>query len=183
MRLSVTSILILGVAVAGLAQEQSIGQRMGRMPGRRDNAQAIVPDPASCALPLTAIVPDLCTDGTIGSGTPETFSAISKAEANEMVRAAATALAGDTGTIAIVDRTGRPVAVFRQKNANPANDDIALGVARTSAFFSNSQAPSEFVGVIAAGANGRRDRHPRRQHDRLQPRRQVHVVPFRHRRR
>src|SRR5437763_1292983 len=76
---------------------------------------------------------------------------MSKAEANEIVRAAATALAGDTATIAIVDRTGRPIAVFRQKNANPANDDIALGVARTAAFFSNSQAPlsSRTVRTIA----------------------------------
>jgi uncharacterized protein GlcG (DUF336 family) len=102
---------------------------------------AIVPDPPSCAIPLNAALPDVCTDGTIGSGTPESFSAMSKAEANAIVRAAATALAGDTATIAIVDRTGRPVALFRQANANPANDDIALGVARTAAFFSNSQAP------------------------------------------
>jgi uncharacterized protein GlcG (DUF336 family) len=57
----------------------------------------------------------------------------------------------DTATIALVDRTGRPIAVFRQPNANPANDDIALGVARTAAFFSNSQAPlsSRTVRTIA----------------------------------
>lgn len=136
MRLSVTSILILGVATACLAQEQEL---------------ALNPQPAACALPLTTVLPDVCTDGTIGNGTPESFNAMSKAEANEIVRAAASALAGDTATIAIVDRTGRPVAVFRQKNANPANDDIALGVARTAAFFSNSQAPlsSRTVRTIA----------------------------------
>jgi uncharacterized protein GlcG (DUF336 family) len=134
MRVSVTSILIAGMAAACLAQSS------GRTLGRR-GVLAVVPDPASCALPLTAAVPDVCTDGAIGLGTPEPFSAISKAEANEMVKAAAMALSGDTATIAIVDRTGRPVAVFRQKNANPANDDVALGVARTAAFFSNSQAP------------------------------------------
>jgi uncharacterized protein GlcG (DUF336 family) len=133
MRLSVTSILMLAIAAVCLAQ--------GRTTGRRAHELAIVPDPPSCAVPLSAVVPDVCTDGTIGSGTPESFSAMSKAEANEIVRAAATALAGDTATIAIVDRTGRPVTVFRQANANPANDDIALGVARTAAFFSNSQAP------------------------------------------
>jgi uncharacterized protein GlcG (DUF336 family) len=133
MRPSVTSILIFSVATVCFAQ--------GRTTGRRANVLATVPDPPSCAIPLTAAVPDVCTDGTIGSGTPESFSAISKAEATAIVQAAATALAGDTATIAIVDRTGRPVAVFRQANANPANDDIALGVARTAAFFSNSQAP------------------------------------------
>lgn len=135
MRLSVTSILIMAVAAVCFAQGS------GRTTGRRANALATVPDPPSCAIPLSAAVPDVCTDGTIGSGTPESFSALSKAEANEIVRAAATALAGDTATIGIVDRTGRPVALFRQANANPANDDIALGVARTAAFFSNSQAP------------------------------------------
>src|SRR4051812_36668615 len=129
MRSGVTSILIFSVAAVCLAQ--------GRTTGRRERVQATTPDPPSCALPLTAVVPDVCTDGTIGNGTAESFSAISKAEANEIVRAAATALSGDTATIAIVDRTGRPVALFRQLNANPANDDIALGVARTAAFFSN----------------------------------------------
>jgi uncharacterized protein GlcG (DUF336 family) len=133
MRPSVISILIFSVATVCFAQ--------GRTTGRRANVLAIVSDPPSCAIPLNAAVPDVCTDGTIGSGTPESFSAISKAEANAIVQAAATALAGDTATVAIVDRTGRPVAVFRQANANPANDDIALGVARTAAFFSNSQAP------------------------------------------
>jgi len=133
MRSGVTSILIFSVAAVCLAQ--------GRTTGRRERVQATTPDPPSCVIPLSAVVPDVCSDGTIGSGTPESFSAISKAEANEIVKAAATALSGDTATIAIVDRTGRPVAVFRQANANPANDDIALGVARTSAFFSNSQAP------------------------------------------
>ena len=133
MRPSVTSILIFSVATVCLAQ--------GRTSGRRERVLATVPDPPSCAIPLNAAVADVCTDGAIGSGTPEPFSAISKAEANAIVQAAATALSGDTATIAIVDRTGRPVALFRQKNANPANDDIALGVARTAAFFSNSQAP------------------------------------------
>jgi uncharacterized protein GlcG (DUF336 family) len=133
MRRSVTSILIFSVATICFAQ--------GRSAGRRAIPLATVLDPPSCVIPLTAPLPDQCTDGTIGSGTPENFFAISKAEANAIVQAAATALAGDTATIAIVDRTGRPVAVFRQASANPANDDIALGVARTAAFFSNSQAP------------------------------------------
>ncbi len=143
MRSGVTSILMILVATTCLAQ--------GRTIGRRDRALATTPDPPSCALPLNAALPDVCTDGAIGLGTPEPFSAISKAEANEIVKAAATALAGDTATIAIVDRTGRPVALFRQANANPANDDIALGVARTAAFFSNSQAPlsSRTVRTIA----------------------------------
>jgi uncharacterized protein GlcG (DUF336 family) len=138
MRLSVTLILILAAATVCLGQEGAGTPSTRR---RSERVQATVSDPPSCAVPLSAVVPDLCTDGTIGSGAPEPFSAMSKAEANEIVKAAATALAGDTATIAIVDRTGRPITVFRQANANPANDDVALGVARTAAFFSNSQAP------------------------------------------
>lgn len=151
MRLSLTSIFVLALAAAGFAQESRRTRAAVPSPARSPQELATVSDPPSCALPLTTAVPDVCTDGTIGNGTPEPFSALSKAEANEIVRAAASALAGDTATIAIVDRTGRPVTVFRQKNANPANDDIALGVARTAAFFSNSQAPlsSRTVRTIA----------------------------------
>jgi len=141
MRFSLTSIVILAMATAVLAQESRRTRAATPTPAGSARELATVADPASCALPLTNAVPDVCIDGTIGNGTPEPFSALSKAEANVIVRAAAAAVAGDTATIAIVDRTGRPIAVFRQKNANPANDDIALGVARTSAFFSNSQAP------------------------------------------
>jgi uncharacterized protein GlcG (DUF336 family) len=96
-------------------------------------------EPAGCD--ITVAAPQLCSDGAIGDVGPETFAALTKAEAQAIVTAAAAALNVDTATIAIVDRTGRPIAVFRQPKANPANDDQALGVARTAAFFSNSQAP------------------------------------------
>lgn len=136
MRRSVTFVLVLATAVAAVAQEES---------------NALNPQPAACALPLKAATPDVCTDGTIGSGAPEPFSAMSAAEATAIINAAASALNVNTATIAIVDRTGRPVALFRQPGADPANDDIALGVARTAAFFSNSQAPlsSRTVRTIA----------------------------------
>ena len=82
-----------------------------------------------------------CADGSVGDGTPETFNALSDAEVRAIAEAAAAALSGDTATIGVVDRTGRPLAVYRQPGALIANDDLALGVARTAAFFSNSQAP------------------------------------------
>ncbi|MEO8033882.1 MAG: heme-binding protein [Acidobacteriota bacterium] len=96
-------------------------------------------EPAGCNITLPA--PEVCTDGSIGDVTPQSFDALSKAELTALVNAAASALNVSTATIAIVDRTGRPLVVFRQPNADPANDDQALGVARTAAFFSNSQAP------------------------------------------
>ena len=100
---------------------------------------ALNPEPASCTAPIPAV--QTCLDGTIGSGAPEPFSSLSAAEVQAIVNAAASALNVNTATIAVVDRTGRALAVFRQPNANPANDDLALAVARTPAFFSNSQAP------------------------------------------
>ena len=92
-----------------------------------------------CVLQYTA--QQSCTDGALGDATPEAFNALSDAEVRAVVEAAASALANDSATIAVVDRTGRPLAVYRQPGFLQANDDLALGVARTAAFFSNSQAP------------------------------------------
>lgn len=100
---------------------------------------AINPEPAECVLPPAT--PQVCVDGAIGNATPQPFDALKPAELTAIVNAAAAALNVDTATIAVVDRTGRPLAVFRQPNADPLNDDQAVGVARTAAFFSNSQAP------------------------------------------
>lgn len=44
-------------------------------------------------------------------------------------------------TVAVVDRAGRVLAILRNPNADPANDEIAVGVARTAAFFSHNRAP------------------------------------------
>jgi uncharacterized protein GlcG (DUF336 family) len=44
-------------------------------------------------------------------------------------------------TVAVVDRAGRVLAIVRNPGADPANDELAVGVARTSAFFSHNTAP------------------------------------------
>src|ERR1700682_317946 len=123
MRPTVTSIIIFAIAGACLAQTE----------------QAFVPETPGCSLPLTA--QQVCIDGTIGNGAAESFGSLSQAEATAIVSAAAAALNVDTATIAIVDRPSRTLTVCPQPHATPANDDVALGVARTAAFFSNSQAP------------------------------------------
>ncbi len=92
-----------------------------------------VSEPASCA--MTPAAPELCNDG----GTPA--NSLSAAEVETIVRAAARALNDATLTVAVVDRAGRPLALFRKPGADPANDDRAVGVARTAAFFSHNQAP------------------------------------------
>jgi uncharacterized protein GlcG (DUF336 family) len=80
-------------------------------------------------------VPDNCTEGGAA------FSALSSAEVDAMVKAAAASTNINTLTIAVVDRAGRPLALYRKPAANPANDDLAIGVARTGAFFSHNMAP------------------------------------------
>src|SRR5437016_2128985 len=72
------------------------------------------------ALPLFAQESDTscpltpqCTEGT------EPFAPLNAAEVTNIVNAAASALNVDTATIAVVDRSGRPLALFRQPNAAP----------------------------------------------------------------
>jgi uncharacterized protein GlcG (DUF336 family) len=78
-------------------------------------------------------------------------SFLTAAEVNEAVRKAAIAIAPVTMVIAVVDREGVPLAVFRKPGAPAAvvgnfgvpfdANDVAVGLARTGAFFSNNQAP------------------------------------------
>lgn len=80
---------------------------------------------------------------------PDTQS-LTVAEVQAVVNAAAAA-ANDASVIAVTDRSGRPLAVFRKTGA-PATavgnfsvtvdaNELAVNLARTAAFFSNDQAP------------------------------------------
>src|SRR5262249_44746972 len=73
-----------------------------------------------------------------GSGT---FQTLTPVEVDAIVKAAASALNVSTTTIAVVDRAGDILALYRQPAAGAANDDQAVGVARTAAFFSHNMAP------------------------------------------
>jgi uncharacterized protein GlcG (DUF336 family) len=81
-----------------------------------------------------------CLDGALGNATPAPFAPLSTADVDAVVKAA-DASAGGGASIAVVDRAGRVLALFHQNNANPNNDDLAVGVARTAAFFSHNMAP------------------------------------------
>src|SRR5436305_10144802 len=81
-----------------------------------------------------------CVDGGIGNATPEAFAPLTSADVDAIVKAA-DAAAGGGASIAVVDRAGRLLALFHQSNANASNDDQAVGVARTAAFFSHNMAP------------------------------------------
>jgi uncharacterized protein GlcG (DUF336 family) len=67
-------------------------------------------------------------------------AALTAAEVDGIVRAAAASL-NRPMTIAVVDRTGLPLAVYRKAGAAAGDDDQAIGVARTAALFSNDMAP------------------------------------------
>jgi uncharacterized protein GlcG (DUF336 family) len=87
-------------------------------------------EPPACS--MTPLAPEICSDG----GT-----SLDAAEVDAIVRAAARALPDATMTIAVVDRAGRVLALYRKPGATGATDEEAVGVARTAAFFSHNQAP------------------------------------------
>src|SRR5215469_18172513 len=79
------------------------------------------------------------------------FQPLSQAEVTQIVAAAAVAASADTMVVAVVDRQGKVLGVFRKPHApttalgnfssmEDAND-VAVELARTGAVFSNSQAP------------------------------------------
>src|SRR5208337_534543 len=88
-------------------------------------------------------------DPPVQQQTPDTQS-LTANEVQAIINAAASS-ANDPFVIAVTDRAGRPLAVFRKTGA-PAtaignfsvtvdSNDLALNLARTAAFFSNDQAP------------------------------------------
>jgi len=79
------------------------------------------------------------------------FQPLTQAEVTQIVTSTALSAAADTMVIAVVDRQGKVLGVFRKPNAPSATlgnfsmlqdaNDIAVALARTGAFFSNNQAP------------------------------------------
>src|SRR5436305_14120197 len=79
-------------------------------------------------------------------GGPETnpasaCGALSTAEVAGLLNAAASAVNFPTLAVAVVDRPGNVLGLYLQGSPTPAQQDQAVGLARTGAFFSNDQAP------------------------------------------
>lgn len=82
---------------------------------------------------------------------PPATDSLTQADVLMLVQAAATAAQSDAMVIAVVDRLGRILAVYKGSSAPatlPGNfgvaipsDELAVSLARTGAFFSNDQAP------------------------------------------
>ncbi len=89
--------------------------------------------------------------GNLTSSTPPPTSNLSAAQVTALIQAAAQAADPNTMVIAVVDRAGRVLGVYRKPSA-PAlstgnfgaqvdTNELAVSLARTAAFFSNDQAP------------------------------------------
>ncbi len=98
----------------------------------------VIAVPAFAARQRPSLTPPAFSTCDEGSGT---FQTLTPVETDAIVKAAASALNVNTATIAVVDRAGNILALFRQPAAGAANDDQAVGVARTAAFFSHNMAP------------------------------------------
>lgn len=82
---------------------------------------------------------------------PVTAAPLSAIDVQNIVQAAASAADVDTMVIAVVDRGGKILAVFRKPSAGTTDtgnfsmpvdvNDLAVALARTAAYFSNDQAP------------------------------------------
>src|ERR1700736_5777171 len=76
---------------------------------------------------------------------------LTSVDVDSIVHAAAAATSPTTAVIAVVDRAGNVLALFRKADApltvtgnfgmQTSTNDVAIGLARTGAFFSNDQAP------------------------------------------
>ena len=140
MRSSVTGALVIALMLAPASQLGAGRQRSVRPGGEKPVPPVANAELTGCVLRFTT--QQTCTDGSIGDGPPDPFGSLSPAEVDTIVKAALSAVSSATPiSVGVVDRTGRPLAVYQQAGATIDQADEALGVARTAAFFSNSQAP------------------------------------------
>src|SRR3984957_17279096 len=131
------------------AKSQVIARSGSRMPGSvRDDLWRV-----GVILTLCSALGS-CSGGGSGSVTPPpppATQSLTAADVTIIVQAAATVAQSDDMVIAVVDRLGRVLAVYKGMSAPamlPGNfgtvipsDELAVNLARTGAFFSNDQAP------------------------------------------
>jgi uncharacterized protein GlcG (DUF336 family) len=75
------------------------------------------------------------------AGPPSAHARLTAQDVEAIIRAAAQAIDATTALIAVTDREGIPLGVFRKTDGNSADADLAVSLARTAGFFSNSQSP------------------------------------------
>ena len=142
----ILSLLLVSVVFAARQREAERGEpRTGG--GRRPPSRPTEPtDPSEPTGPTGPREPDGPGDPATPAPPPALAcggSVLCAAEVAAIVTTAAAALSTDTLTVAVVDRLGNPLALFRKPGATGAADDRAVGLARTAAWFSNDQASCE----------------------------------------
>lgn len=70
-----------------------------------------------------------------------TAAVLTSAEVTDIIQAAAEAISETTMSVAVADRTGQILGVFRKPDSDADTDELAVALARTAAFFSHNQAP------------------------------------------
>jgi uncharacterized protein GlcG (DUF336 family) len=105
----------------------------------------------AAALAVLLVGCDSVTSGKASTPPPAAASALSALDVQNIVQAAAQAAASTSMVIAVVDRGGSVLAVYREPSAastavgnfgaNVNVNDLAVALARTAAYFSNDQAP------------------------------------------
>ena len=70
-----------------------------------------------------------------------TAQILTAADVAAIINTAAQTLGDETLAVAVVDRAGTILGVYRRPGADPRTPDIAVSLARTTGYFSNDQAP------------------------------------------
>ena len=109
----------------------------------RHTIQFVLPDDAGGSFVELALVAgqrrsNIATIPVRAADDPTRLSAL---DVEGIVTRAAIAIDDPRMAIAVVDRFGRPLAIYRKPQATDGTVEIALSLARTGAFFSNDQAP------------------------------------------
>jgi uncharacterized protein GlcG (DUF336 family) len=79
--------------------------------------------------------------GDPGTNPATACATLSSTEVTALLQSAAAAVDFSTLAIAVVDRPGNVIGLWLKGSPAPAQQDEAVGLARTGAFFSNDQAP------------------------------------------
>jgi uncharacterized protein GlcG (DUF336 family) len=99
---------------------------------------AITASVAGMAMVLSVGVVDVRSQGGPGSSAS---SLLTPDDVTAILKAAAESIADSSMAVAVVDRTGAILGVYRRSQADAASPDVAVSLARTGAFFSNNAAP------------------------------------------
>jgi uncharacterized protein GlcG (DUF336 family) len=98
-----------------------------------------------------SVTPSSSSSGTVTPSASPTAAPLSVGDVQNIVQAAAQAANANSMVIAVVDRGGNVLAVYQEPSAGTTAtgnfgasvniNDLAVGLARTAAYFSNDQAP------------------------------------------